>query len=278
MEILDDIYKYASVIYTRTQQANALQRLKHLNTNNVVAVRQNKPICTNNIIIGYGDNTFFNVYTKHYINLQIEQYEEIMLIYFLTQYIIKNFALFMCTDKKFFDYAKNVIDFFNKSDVNVNYDFLHYRANKQTLTECKQMLLNYLKLMHKTYIYSKRVSKETLLKIRIDSGLLIKNKNFTQNVLIDYYLLYFLKDKQNLKLLSFLSKRKQKAFETKLKRRLQRIKNVRVSRKDLAVAINIDEDYELLKYFFGEKTNEEKRLKIVAACVVLNSKTIDSRA
>jgi len=277
MDILNDIYKYADVIYTRIQQANALQHLKHLSVDNVVAVRQNKPIYSNTLYIGYGDNTFFNVYAKRYINLQAEEYEEIMLIYYLTQYVVKNFAVFMCTDKKFFSYAKNVINFFNKSDVNINYDFLHYRANKQMLTEYKQMLLNYAKLMHKTYVYSKRVSKEMLIKLRIDSGLLIKNKNFTQNVLIDYYLLYFLKHKQNLKLLSFLSKRKQKALKTKLKRRLQKIKNVNIDKKDLAKAVDIDEDYELLKYFFGEKTNEEERLKIVAAYVVLNSKT-DSRA
>jgi len=277
MEILNDIYKYTNVIYTRIQQANALQRLSVLSVDNVVAISNNNPTYTNDVIIGYGYNTFFNVYTKKYVNLQAEEYEEIMLIYYLTQYIIKNFALFMCTDKKFFDYAKNVIDFFNKSDVNVNYDFLHYRANKQTLTEYKQMLLNYAKLMHKTYVYSKRVSKETLLKLCIDSGLLIKNKNFTQNTLIDYYVLHFFKNKKDLKLLSFLNKHKQKALKTKLKRRLQKIKDVRINKKDLAAVVDIDEDYELLKYFFGEKTNEEERLKIVAACVVLNSKT-DSRA
>ena len=279
MEILDDIYKYADVIYTRIQQADALQRLKSLNINNVVAVRKNKPIHTlRDVYIGYGDNTFFNVYAKRYINLQAEEYEEIMLIYFLTQYIIKNFAVFMCVDKKFFDYANNVISFFNKSNVNINYDFLHYRAHKQTLIEYKQMLLNYAKLMHKTYVYSKRVDKETLLKLQIDSGLLIKNKNFTQNTLVDYYVIHFLKNKENLKLLSFLNKHKQKALKTKLKRRLQKIKDVRVNKKYLATAVDIDEDYELLKYFFGEKTNEEKRLKIVAAYVVLNSSKTDSRA
>jgi len=278
MDILNDIYKYAEIIYTRTQQADASQCLKHLNADNVVAVRQNKPICTNNIIIGYGDNTFFNVYTKQYVNLQAEECEEIMLIYYLTQYIIKNFAVFMCTDKKYFDYANNVISFFNKSDAYVNYDFLHYKAHKQTLIEYKQMLLNYAKLMHKTYVYSKRVDKETLLKLQIDSGLLIKNKNFTQNTLVDYYVIHFLKNKENLKLLSFLNKHKQKALKTKLKRRLQKIKDVRVNKKYLATAVDIDEDYELLKYFFGEKTNEEKRLKIVAAYVVLNSSKTDSRA
>ena len=277
MDILNDIYKYAEIIYTRTQQADASQCLKHLNADNVVAVRQNKPICTNNIIIGYGDNTFFNVYTKQYVNLQAEECEEIMLIYYLTQYIIKNFAVFMCTDKKYFDYANNVISFFNKSDAYVNYDFLHYKADAQTILEYKQMLLNYAKLMHKTYVYSKRVSKETLLKLQIDSGLLIKNKNFTQNVLLDYYVTHFLKNKQNLKLLSFLSKRKQKALKTKMKRRLQKIKNVHIDKKDLAKAVDIEDD-ELLKYFFGEKTNEEKRLRIVAACVVLNSSKTDSRA
>ena len=278
MEVLNDIYKYAEIIYTRIQQADALQRLKSLNINNVVAVRKNKPIYNvSSLYIGYGDNTFFNVYTKKYVNLQAEQFEEIMLIYYLTQYIIKNFAVFMCTDKKFFSYAKNVINFFNKSDVNINYDFLHYRANKQMLTEYKRMLLNYAKLMHKTYVYSKRVSKETLIKLHIDSGLLIKNKNFTQNTLIDYYVLHFFKNKKDLKLLSFLSKRKQKALKTKFKRRLQKMKNVHIDKKDLAKAVDIDEDYELLKYFFGEKTNDEERLKIVAACVVLNSKT-DSRA
>ena len=162
MEVLNDIYEYASVIYTRIQQANALQRLKRLNADNVVAVRQNKPIYSNTLYIGYGDNTFFNVYTKKYVNLQAEQFEEIMLIYYLTQYIVKNFAVFMCVDKKFFNYAHNVISFFNKNSFNVNYDFLHYRADAQTLIEYKQMLLNYLKLMHKTYIYSKRVDKETL--------------------------------------------------------------------------------------------------------------------
>jgi len=277
MEILNDIYEYADVIYTRIQQANALQRLSVLSVDNVVAISNNNPTYTNDVIIGYGYNTFFNIFTKRYVNLQTEQYEEIMLIYFLTQYIVKNFAVFMCVDKKFFDYANNVISFFNKHNVNINYYYLENKANKQTLIEYKQMLLNYAKLMHKTYVYSKRVSKETLIKLHIDSALLIKNKNFTQNTLIDYYVLHFFKNKKDLKLLSFLNKHKQKALKTKLKRRLQKIKDVRINKKDLAAVVDIDEDYELLKYFFTEKFDEEERLKIVAACVVLNSKT-DSRA
>jgi len=265
MEILNDIYKYANIIYTRLQRANALQLLKHLNVGNIIAVRQNKPICTNNIIMGYGDYTFFNVYTRRYANLQVKQYDEIMLIYYLTQHIIKNFAIFMCVNKKYFDYAKNIINFFNKYNY-INYALLENKANAQILFEYKQMLLNYAKLMHKTYVYSKRVNKETLIKLRIDNELFIKNKNFTQNVLIDYYVLHFLNNKQNLKLLSFLSERKQKALKNKIKRRLQKIKNVRINKKHLAKAINIEFDDILNK-------NKEEYLQIIAAYIVLNTKT-----
>ena len=259
-----NVLEYVNIIFCNIKEKKLLRHLKHLNVSNVVALQKESRININ-INVGYGNEAFFNVNNKNYVNLQVHRFDEIMLIFNITREILLKFAIFMCIDKKYFNYAKDVISFFLKYK-NINYKILE-KSSKQTIFEYKQMLLNYVKLIHKTYVYYKRIrkiNKEEMCELSININ---KYENLTRKTLIDYYFVYFIKNKQNIKLLSFLNKKKRKSFKKKLQKRLQKIKNIKIENKYVAFALDKDIVENLL---FDEKTSKDEHLKILSACVFLH--------